>query len=231
MVAPAKRVRILTGGLILAAVLMFPQTTFATKGREAVGMCIDSTASGARCAWSVNDKGEIDICNKNGCVHLPGRGQGLQGDKDAAEADPEHSRRGDRDDCRGHVHGHAARLHGIARRHSCGQARCSERAGGQGAGGEGAQGGRGEDRGGEGAGGEGLRRASSRHEEVGGREARPARASPRAHRASRAAPGAATTGRGRAPGCARRGRGSARRPSRSTTRRARRRRSARPAPG
>lgn len=72
MVAPAERVRIVTGGLILAAILMFPQTTFATKGREAVGMCIDSTASGARCAWSVNDKGEIDICNKNGCVHCPG---------------------------------------------------------------------------------------------------------------------------------------------------------------
>jgi hypothetical protein len=72
MVATAERVRILTGGLILAAILMFPQTTFATKGREAVGMCIDSTASGARCAWSVNDKGEIDICNKNGCVTCPG---------------------------------------------------------------------------------------------------------------------------------------------------------------
>lgn len=44
---------------------------FATDGRTAVGMCIDSTASGARCAWSVNDQGEIDICNKNGCVYCP----------------------------------------------------------------------------------------------------------------------------------------------------------------
>ncbi len=27
--------------------------------------------AGARCAWSVNDKGEIDICSKNGCVTYP----------------------------------------------------------------------------------------------------------------------------------------------------------------
>jgi len=43
----------------------------AIDGRTAVGMCIDSTASGARCSWSVNGQGEIDICNKNGCVHCP----------------------------------------------------------------------------------------------------------------------------------------------------------------
>lgn len=43
----------------------------ATDGRTAVALCIDSSASGARCAWSVNDKGEIDICNKNGCVYCP----------------------------------------------------------------------------------------------------------------------------------------------------------------
>jgi hypothetical protein len=42
-----------------------------TDGRTAIGICIDSTASGARCEWSVNDKGEIDICNKNGCVYCP----------------------------------------------------------------------------------------------------------------------------------------------------------------
>jgi len=41
----------------------------AIDGRTAVGACIDSTASGARCEWSVNDKGEIDICNKSGCVY------------------------------------------------------------------------------------------------------------------------------------------------------------------
>jgi hypothetical protein len=40
-------------------------------GRTAVGVCVDSNASGARCAWSVNDKGEIDICNKSGCVYCP----------------------------------------------------------------------------------------------------------------------------------------------------------------
>jgi len=44
---------------------------FAIDGRTAVGVCIDSTASGARCEWSVNDKGEIDICNKSGCVYCP----------------------------------------------------------------------------------------------------------------------------------------------------------------
>ena len=41
----------------------------AIDGRSAVGVCIDSSAGGARCAWSVNDKGEIDICNKSGCVY------------------------------------------------------------------------------------------------------------------------------------------------------------------
>ena len=49
--------------LLLAAVAALVIAPFgsasATDGRTAVGMCIDSTASGARCAWSVNDKGEI----------------------------------------------------------------------------------------------------------------------------------------------------------------------------
>jgi len=45
----------------------------ATDGRTAVGMCIDSTASGARCVWGVDkETGAIDICNKNGCVTCPG---------------------------------------------------------------------------------------------------------------------------------------------------------------
>jgi hypothetical protein len=54
-----------------AAVLMVAAATpaFAINGRNAVGACIDSTAGGARCAWSVNGKGEIDICNKSGCVY------------------------------------------------------------------------------------------------------------------------------------------------------------------
>lgn len=43
----------------------------ATDGRTAVGQCIDSTASGARCAWSVSKDGSIDICNKSGCVTCP----------------------------------------------------------------------------------------------------------------------------------------------------------------
>ena len=49
-----------------AATLSTPAS--ATNGRTAVGMCIDSTASGARCGWSVSKDGSIDICNKNGCV-------------------------------------------------------------------------------------------------------------------------------------------------------------------
>jgi hypothetical protein len=44
---------------------------WATTGRDAVGMCIDSTASGARCGWAVSKDGSIDICNKNGCVTCP----------------------------------------------------------------------------------------------------------------------------------------------------------------
>jgi len=55
----------------VAATLIAAAATpaFAIDGRTAVGVCIDSTASGARCEWSVNDKGEIDICNKSGCVY------------------------------------------------------------------------------------------------------------------------------------------------------------------
>ncbi len=55
----------------LAWLGLFLSPAWAVDGRTAVGMCIDSTASGARCGWSVNDKGEIDICNKNGCVYCP----------------------------------------------------------------------------------------------------------------------------------------------------------------
>ena len=66
---------LLCGYAVLATVgavtLTVSTPASATKGREAVGMCIDSTANGSRCAWSVNDKGEIDICNKNGCVYCP----------------------------------------------------------------------------------------------------------------------------------------------------------------
>ena len=62
---------LMTVGSFAVIAFSFANTAFATKGREAVGMCIDSTAGGARCEWSVNDKGEIDICNKNGCVYCP----------------------------------------------------------------------------------------------------------------------------------------------------------------
>jgi hypothetical protein len=52
-----------------AVALMLSSPASAVDGRTAVGQCIDSTASGARCGWSVNDKGEIDICDKSGCQY------------------------------------------------------------------------------------------------------------------------------------------------------------------
>jgi hypothetical protein len=55
--------------ILVIATIAWPRPARAIDGRTAVGACIDSTASGARCGWSVNDKGEIDICNKNGCVY------------------------------------------------------------------------------------------------------------------------------------------------------------------
>lgn len=62
----------LTLAALAAAIIVTPSPpALATDGRTAVGMCIDSTASGERCAWSVNDKGEIDICNRSGCVYCP----------------------------------------------------------------------------------------------------------------------------------------------------------------
>ena len=67
----AMRSLVLGGALVMFAAMFPSGSVRATDGRTAVGMCIDSTASGARCEWSVNDKGEIDICNKNGCVYCP----------------------------------------------------------------------------------------------------------------------------------------------------------------
>jgi len=55
--------------VVVFAVLSTPAS--AMDGRTAVGKCIDSTASGARCAWSVSKDGSIDICNKSGCVTCP----------------------------------------------------------------------------------------------------------------------------------------------------------------
>jgi hypothetical protein len=57
--------------LALAGVLFALAPASAIDGKTAVAICIDSTASGAQCLWSVNDKGEIDICNKSGCVYCP----------------------------------------------------------------------------------------------------------------------------------------------------------------
>jgi len=76
MLSPASRTAFRLAGLtfavmVAAMVCALSTPSSATDGRTAVGMCIDSTASGARCAWSVNDKGEIDICNKNGCIYCP----------------------------------------------------------------------------------------------------------------------------------------------------------------
>jgi hypothetical protein len=62
---------VITVAAIVVAIVSAPITASAIDGRTAVGICIDSTASGARCAWSVNDKGEIDICNQSGCVTCP----------------------------------------------------------------------------------------------------------------------------------------------------------------
>lgn len=73
MLNSAFRVTIRLAVLTLSAMLIVTAATpaLAVDGRTAVGICIDSTASGARCAWSANDKGEIDICNKSGCVYCP----------------------------------------------------------------------------------------------------------------------------------------------------------------
>ena len=49
--------------------IMLSSPASAVDGRTAVGQCIDETATGARCGWSVNDKGEIDICDKSGCQY------------------------------------------------------------------------------------------------------------------------------------------------------------------
>jgi hypothetical protein len=54
---------------VTAATLSTP--AWAVDGRTAVGQCIDSTASGARCGWAVSKDGSIDVCNKSGCVTCP----------------------------------------------------------------------------------------------------------------------------------------------------------------
>ncbi len=62
-------VRAFSAATICIIALAAPTPAFAINGRTAVGMCIDSTADGSRCAWAVSKTGGIDICNKSGCVH------------------------------------------------------------------------------------------------------------------------------------------------------------------
>src|SRR4051812_10244545 len=71
MLNAAMQMIIRVEAMTFAAILIVTAATsaLAIDGRSAVGVCVDSNASGARCAWSVNDKGEIDICNKSGCVY------------------------------------------------------------------------------------------------------------------------------------------------------------------
>jgi hypothetical protein len=63
-----------SAALILAVTLGAITITVSTPalavdGRTRVGQCIDATANGQRCGWSVNDKGEIDVCDKSGCQY------------------------------------------------------------------------------------------------------------------------------------------------------------------
>ena len=53
----------------IVAVLTLSTSASAETGREAVGRCIDTNGPGSRCAWSVNAKGEHDICDRNGCKY------------------------------------------------------------------------------------------------------------------------------------------------------------------
>jgi hypothetical protein len=60
MIHSAFRATVHLAVLTFAGMLFVTAATsaLAIDGRTAVGVCIDSTASGARCEWSVNDKGE-----------------------------------------------------------------------------------------------------------------------------------------------------------------------------
>jgi hypothetical protein len=70
--ATSLRARLVYAAVFTAIALISSATpAWAIDGRGAVGLCIDSTAGGAQCIWSVNPKGEIDICTKSGCVYCP----------------------------------------------------------------------------------------------------------------------------------------------------------------
>ena len=53
----------------LGATLSTPAS--ATDGRTAVGMCIDNTARGLRCAWAPTKDGGVVICNPLACISCP----------------------------------------------------------------------------------------------------------------------------------------------------------------
>jgi hypothetical protein len=65
------RLAVMTLTIVAVVGVTLSTPASATNGRTAVRMCIDSTASGARCGWAVSDDGSIDICNKNGCITCP----------------------------------------------------------------------------------------------------------------------------------------------------------------
>ena len=66
---PLSSTAISLAAIVGAVGIMLSGPASAVDGRTAVGQCIDETATGARCGWSVNDKGEIDICDKSGCQY------------------------------------------------------------------------------------------------------------------------------------------------------------------
>jgi hypothetical protein len=71
MFAPGSKTILRAGAMFFTAVvamMMLSTSASAVDGRTAVGNCIDSTG---RCAWAVNDKGEIDVCSDGGCVTCP----------------------------------------------------------------------------------------------------------------------------------------------------------------
>jgi hypothetical protein len=59
------------GAAVAVLAVAMPMPVMAIDGKAAVGICIDISASGRRCEWSLGDKGEIDICYRNGCVFCP----------------------------------------------------------------------------------------------------------------------------------------------------------------
>lgn len=69
--APKEKEGVMKSLLIATVLLMggfYCGTAVAVDGRNAVGVCIDA---GPKCAWSVNDKGEVDVCTANGCWYCP----------------------------------------------------------------------------------------------------------------------------------------------------------------